>query len=90
MMRRAQKDHVLADGTHIREGQWVVIPAYAMNRSAEHYDRPNHFDPFRFVKMAEADTSTRKYSLSHPDQGYLSFGMGKHAWLAASRRELPY
>jgi cytochrome P450 len=81
MMRKALKPLTLSDGTHLPKGQWVVAPACAINRSTQYYANPDDFDAFRFSRMREAEAGHEtKHQLTCPEKGYLSFGMGKHAW----------
>ncbi|PWY89862.1 cytochrome P450 [Aspergillus heteromorphus CBS 117.55] len=56
MMRKVLQPYTLVDGTHLSPGQWVVAPAWAINRSLQKYDHPtefNAFSPGRFFAMME-------------------------------------
>ncbi|KAI9786674.1 MAG: hypothetical protein M1839_006225 [Geoglossum umbratile] len=79
MMRRAQQPHTLADGTHLSKGQWVVAPAWAMNRSAQSHTNPDAFDAFRFSRLRAAPGGESRHQMSNPEDGYISFGAGRHA-----------
>lgn len=68
-MRKAQRPHTLADGTHLSAGQWVAAPAWAVNYSAKRYCNPTQFDAFRFLDKQRVF-----------GEGHLSFGLGRHAW----------
>jgi cytochrome P450 len=80
MMRMALKPHTLADGTRLPKGQWVVAPAWATNRSAKLYEDPLKFDAFRFSSAREKPGNEVRHQMASPDNAYISFGMGRHAW----------
>ncbi|OCK87132.1 cytochrome P450 [Cenococcum geophilum 1.58] len=79
LMRKALKPCILSDGTHIPKGQWVVTPAYSINRSAQYHSNPENFDAFRFSRLAELDVRRTRQGIAFPNSGYLSFGIGKYA-----------
>lgn len=70
----------LSDGTRLSKGQWVVVPAWAINRSNTIYPNPNEFDAFRFSKMSQLTGEETKYQMSNSGEGYVSFGLNRHAW----------
>lgn len=80
MMRRAQKPHTLVDGTFLPNGQWVVVPAYSINRSAENHNKADEFDAFRSSRLRESAGHETRHQMACPENGFLSFGIGKHAW----------
>lgn len=49
-----------------------------IQRSSEHYENPEAFDGFRFVKRAAAGDKDSRFVDLSPE--YLVFGMGVHAW----------
>jgi cytochrome P450 len=71
-MRKAQQHHILADGTYLPKGHWVVAPAWVLNRSAQTYENPDKFDALRFY--------AGRHRITTGGEGYFSFGIGKHAW----------
>ncbi|CAG9982117.1 unnamed protein product [Clonostachys byssicola] len=81
MMRKAQKSCTLADGTTLPQGRWVVVPAYSINRSSQWHDEPDMFDAFRFSRLTERDSFGNRHGIVIPGRGFLTFGIGKHAWL---------
>lgn len=83
-MRKAQKTCTLADGTSLPQGRWVVVPAYSINRSSQWHDEPETFDAFRFSRLAERDSFGNRHGIVIPGRGFLTFGIGKHAWLDTS------
>ena len=80
MMRKAQKPCTLSDGTYLQQGQWVVAAAYSINHSPQYHTNPETFDAFRFSRLAEQDGRDPRHRMSYPEEGFLSFGIGKHAW----------
>lgn len=80
MMRKTLRPHVLADGTKLSRGDWVVVPAWAINRSTEWYSNPEEFNALRFSEMGEKDDKHAKYQMANYGDSYLSFGYAKHAW----------
>jgi len=80
MMRMAMSDHTLADGTRLAKGQWVVAPAWAINRSVHSCEKPLEFNALRSAQAREEQGHEFRHQIASPENGYLSFGMGKHAW----------
>jgi len=68
-MRKAQQDYVFADGTHLHKGQWVVVPAWALNRSAQTYDNPDTFDALRFLTTANKPGTKPGHQAAIPGDG---------------------
>lgn len=81
MMRKAQRSCTLSDGTYLPSGRWVVVPAYSINRSAQWHAQPDIFDAFRFSRLIDREACGNRHALTNPGKGFLSFGIGKHAWL---------
>lgn len=73
LRRRAAAEDRIADCT-VRSGALVMLPIYALHRHALIWDRPNAFDPDRFV--AEATRSRHRFS-------YMPFGAGARACIGA-------
>ena len=57
-----------------------MAPAWTINRSSQSYSNPDDFDAFRFSRMREEPGSETRHQMSAPEDGYLSFGAGRHAW----------
>ena len=68
IVRSAKRGTQLA-GRKIRRGTLVMIPVYAIQRSADYWDDPNDFEPSR----PQADDGA----------GYLPFGLGPRRCLGA-------
>ena len=80
MMRRAQHPQTLADGTYLPQGKWIVCPAWALNRSKKTFTNPDDFDAFRFSEMRKRAGEEARHQYSTPEEGFTSFGVGRHAW----------
>ena len=82
MLRKATSDVTLADGTVIPKGTLVSAAPYAVHHDDTVYPNANTFDPFRFVRMreAEGDGEGSKYQYANTSPEYLAFGHGRHAW----------
>jgi cytochrome P450 len=74
LTRRAAEEDRIADRP-IRPGTLVMLPIYALHRHALIWDRPNTFDPDRFVP--EPGRGLHRFS-------YLPFGAGPRACVGAS------
>ncbi|KAK2752697.1 hypothetical protein FQN54_008075 [Arachnomyces sp. PD_36] len=79
MMRKSLVPYILADGTHLPEGQWVVAPGRAINRASHAYSNPEEYDAFRFSDLREAPSEVTRYQRTTSGEGFTSFGGGKHA-----------
>lgn len=80
MMRQAQKPHTLCDGTFLPKGQWIVVPTQSVNHSPEYYSNPRTFDAFRFFRRRGEAGHELRHQLASPEQGFMTWGHGKHAW----------
>ncbi|KAI0654468.1 cytochrome P450 [Cubamyces menziesii] len=79
LLRRAEKDVVLSDGTFIPRGTILSAVAYSLHRDETIYDEPDVFDPFRFArKRAEKGEETRHQFVTASAE-YIPFGLGRHA-----------
>lgn len=79
MMRKTLQPLFLADGTFLSKGQWVVVPAWAMNRATEIY---TDADPFKALRSVESCQNGIESPVDAyvPGDGFLSFDLGRHAW----------
>ncbi|KAI5837190.1 cytochrome P450 [Morchella snyderi] len=78
MMRQAQKQYTLCDGTCLPKGQWVVVPAQSIHYSPEYHNNPKEFDPFRFCRKREEAGHEMQHQLVSPERGFMTWGHGKH------------
>jgi cytochrome P450 len=69
-------DEVLG-GYHLPAGSSVIVYSYALHRSAEHWDRPDVFDPARY-DVADAATARRQ------KQAWMVLGSGPHSCVGAN------
>ncbi|KIO01909.1 hypothetical protein M404DRAFT_28164 [Pisolithus tinctorius Marx 270] len=78
MLRKVLKDFTFSDGRVIPRGCYISAPSCAIHHDEEFYDKPNAFDPFRFVRPRSNGKDMKQGMVSlAPD--YLAFGHGKHA-----------
>ncbi|KJA23965.1 hypothetical protein HYPSUDRAFT_39491 [Hypholoma sublateritium FD-334 SS-4] len=91
MTRVAVRDHKFSDGTFVPRGTTVGVAIEAAHMNSAVYEDPETFDPFRFVKMKERDTS-KKFDIVSTSCDSLVFGHGIHAcpgrYFAASELKL--
>ena len=81
MFRKAMKDITLNDGTKVPRGTLVHLAVHPVHRNEMYYENAKTFDPLRFVKMREKEgVEGSKYQAATPTAGYVTFGLGHHAW----------
>ena len=78
--RKARKDVTLSNGVFIPQGTTISFPAYAIEHDERNYEKPNVFEPFRFVDLQDKSDDPSKYHLTSLSNDFLAFGMGKLAW----------
>jgi cytochrome P450 len=79
MQRAARQDHTFSDGTTVPRGTTLVVSAYPIHTDETIYPDALNFDPFRFVKLKEQDTSGRRFDMATTSAESLAFGHGRHA-----------
>ncbi|KAJ8475230.1 hypothetical protein ONZ51_g6703 [Trametes cubensis] len=79
VMRKAKKDVILSDGTHIPQGTLLAAAATPMHRDEALYDNAHVFDPFRFARQRHAEGEGAKHQYVNTSADYVPFGHGKHA-----------
>lgn len=75
LLRRGTSEDDRIAGRTVRAGTLVMLPIYALHRHALIWDRPDAFDPDRFVP--EAARGRHRF-------GYLPFGAGPRTCIGAS------
>lgn len=76
MHRSATKDVNLSGGIKIHKGEHVAISSHQM-WSAEEYEDPETFDPYRFVKRRQIPGLEQKSLLVSTSPNHLGFAHGK-------------
>ncbi|KAI0329481.1 cytochrome P450 [Cubamyces sp. BRFM 1775] len=79
LMRKAQKDIVLSDGTFIPRGTLMVTAAHPLHHDGSVYADADVFDPWRFSRQREREGEAMKHQYVNTSIDYVSFGHGKHA-----------
>ena len=79
-MRKAKKDVILSDGTHIPRGTLLAAAATPMHRDEALYDNAHAFDPFRFARQRQVEGEGARHQYVNTSADYVPFGHGKHAW----------
>ncbi|KAH9895311.1 cytochrome P450 [Cubamyces lactineus] len=79
LMRKAKKDIVLSDGTHIPRGTLLVAAALPMHRNEALYDNAHEFDRFRFARQRHTEGEGARHQYVNTSADYVPFGHGKHA-----------
>ncbi|KAJ8475002.1 hypothetical protein ONZ51_g6824 [Trametes cubensis] len=79
LMRKAQKDVVLSDGTFIPRGTLMVAAATPLHHDEHVYTNADAFDPWRFSRQREREGEAMKHQYVNTSVDYISFGHGKHA-----------
>ncbi|KAJ8454435.1 hypothetical protein ONZ51_g13027 [Trametes cubensis] len=79
LMRKAQKDVVLSDGTFIPRGTLMVAAATPLHHDEHVYTDADAFDPWRFSRQREREGEAMKHQYVNTSVDYISFGHGKHA-----------
>ena len=80
LMRKAQKDIVLSDGTFIPRGTLMVTAAHSLHHDDSVYANPDTFDPWRFSRQREREGEAMRHQYVTTSVDYVPFGHGKHAW----------
>ena len=72
---REAKCDVEIQGRVIKKDEIVIVPIYVMHRSHAHWERPNDFEPDRFIREPELARGSKKY---------IPFGTGPRVCIGAS------
>jgi len=79
MQRVAIQDHTFSDGTTVPRGTTVTVAVQNTHLDEKIYPDALNFEPFRFVKLKEQETTGRKFDMVTTSTDSLAFGHGRHA-----------
>jgi len=79
LQRTAVNDYTFSDGTMIPRGTMVAVALDNIYLNEKVYPDPLTFDPWRFVKLKEQDTSGKRFDMVTTGLDSLAFGHGRHA-----------
>ena len=79
LQRVAVNDYTFSDGTMIPRGTTVAVALDDVHLNEKNYADPLTFDPWRFVKLKEQDTTGRRFDIVSTGLDWLTFGHGRHA-----------
>ena len=79
MKRFVRRDYTFSNGTTVPRGVLLVVAGHTIHTDKNIYPDALSFDPFRFVKLKEQETSGRKFDMVTTSVDWLTFGHGKHA-----------
>ncbi|KAI6126997.1 cytochrome P450 [Pisolithus sp. B1] len=78
MIRKVLKDFTFSDGRVVPKGCYIAAPSYAVHHDEEVYEKPDVFDPYRFVRL-RSDEDDMKQQMVSLGSTFLPFGHGNHA-----------
>jgi ent-kaurene oxidase len=78
IQRSAVKPYVFKDGLQIPQHTHFSFPNYELNMDADVYEKPEQFDPWRFLKMRRAG-DPNKFHFAYVSEHSINFGAGTHA-----------
>jgi len=79
MQRITVQDHTFSDGTTVPRGTTVAVASRNAHLDENIYPDALNFDPFRFVKFKEQETTGRRFDMVTTSIDSLAFGHGRHA-----------
>jgi cytochrome P450 len=84
MKRLVLRPFTFSNGVTVPAGTLIAIPTNATHRDERIYPNPEEFDGFRFARLhgSKEDTETSRYQSVSTSSENLSFGLGRHTWLA--------
>ena len=77
--RTAVNDYTFSDGTMIPRGTMVAVALDSIHLNEKNYPDPLTFDPWRFFKLREQDTTGKRFDMIATGLDLLAFGYGRHA-----------
>nr|AOC89099.1 cytochrome P450 monooxygenase [Fusarium lunulosporum] len=78
MVREAQSDITLSDGTFIPKGHQIAVSCHNM-RDGRIYENPEKWDGYRFFRERQQSAREDKVQLSSTSVEHMGFGYGEHA-----------
>ncbi|KAF2129175.1 GA14-synthase [Dothidotthia symphoricarpi CBS 119687] len=78
MRRYTEKDVTLSDGVKIPKNSLTLVSAHR-HWDASHYENPNVFDGYRFLRMRQKPGLENKAQLVSVTPDHMGFGYGLHA-----------
>jgi cytochrome P450 len=66
----------LPNGQNIAQGAWIGFPLQGIHNDSRYYDKPEVYNPFRFL----ATETAKKSMLVTTSETFLPFGYSKHSW----------
>jgi len=79
MNRVTLQDKTFSDGTTVPRGTALAVAVQNAHLDEKIYSDALKFDPFRFVKLKEKDTTGRRFDMVTTSIDSLAFGHGRHA-----------
>ncbi|KAL9052946.1 MAG: hypothetical protein Q9162_005063, partial [Coniocarpon cinnabarinum] len=77
--RVMQSSHTLSDGTTLRKGSHICLPAYHIQNSPDITPYPATFDALRYHRLRSQNGEGHKHQLTTATSENLNFGYGRHA-----------
>ena len=77
MQRVAVQDHTFSDGTTLPRGTTLGVAMQIAHLDEKIYPDALKFDPFRFVKLKEQETTGRRFDIVATSIDSLPFGLGR-------------
>lgn len=78
IQRSAVKPYVFKDGFRIRQHTQTSFPNYELNMDADVYEKPEQFDPWRFLKIRRVG-DPNKFYFAYVSEHSINFGAGTYA-----------
>ena len=69
----------LSDGTHVPQGNWMVVAQAPVMRDQDNFASPDEFDPARFVTIEYGKVKSIS-RLTHPSNEFLFWGSASRPW----------
>ena len=69
----------MSDGTYLPKGTYIAVPVHEIHLDESNYPDANSFVPFRFVDMANKESTGRKIDMTATSTDFRAFGHGRHA-----------
>ncbi|KAJ8065572.1 hypothetical protein OCU04_006251 [Sclerotinia nivalis] len=80
LRRKATNDYTFSDGVKVKAGTAVYAPLRAMGRDPDHFNAPDTFDGYRFLKAAQYKKSSRSVEGSMQGLKYTDINLKYPYW----------